>query len=218
MTHPECLSQESLRVLRAIKELVSSRGFLLAGGTGLALQLGHRLSVDLDFFTNRRFSNEDVIGDLKRSRLRFKASAEEEGTLVLILDGVKASFFLDRYSLLEPKIFFEDVPLAKVEDIAAMKVLAIVQGVAKRDFIDLFFILQEFPFHKIAKRIVGRYGPERINPLHVGKSLVYFADADADPDPRYMPGFETAWDSIKDFYKGHVKQFAFDLEEALKGQ
>ncbi|MHB0976451.1 MAG: nucleotidyl transferase AbiEii/AbiGii toxin family protein [Candidatus Aquicultorales bacterium] len=181
----------------------------------MAIQLGHRRSIDFDFFSTKPFSTETLIADLKADAIRFKVVAEEEGTLLLTVRGGKTSFFHDRYPLLEPTAFFEDIPLARIEDITAMKILAIVQRGAKRDFVDLFFILQEIPFHKIAMRIIERYGPERMNPTHVGKSLVYFVDAEIDPDPDYLPGFETDWKDVKEFFNGHVKQYVLDFQQAL---
>lgn len=98
-----------------------------------------------------------------------------------------------------------------------MKVIANSQRGTKRDFIDLFFILQNTPFYKVAEHMVKRFGKERINPIHLGKSLVYFSDADSNPDPEYIKGKELSWDNVKKFFRNHVKQFVFDLDMAVKG-
>lgn len=127
----------------------------------------------------------------------------------------KASFFYDPYPLLAEK-HYQDIPLAGIKDIAAMKLLAISQRGAKRDFVDLYFILQEVPFYKIAEGLIKRYGKHRINPVHVGKSLVYFFDAEPDPDPEYLEGYEVDWGVVKEFFKDHVKQFVLDLEKAKR--
>ncbi len=73
-----------------------------------------------------------------------------------------------------------------------MKVIAISQRGTKRDFVDLFFILQDLPFHKVAEHMVKRFGKERINPIHLGKSLVYFSDAESNPEPEHIKGKEYA--------------------------
>lgn len=101
-------------------------------------------------------------------------------------------------------------------DIASMKVIAISQRGTKRDFSDLYCILQDTPFHKIARHMVNRFGQERINPLHIGKSFVYFSDADSNPDPDYIEGKHIEWDKIRKFYIRHVRQFVLDLEAATK--
>lgn len=211
--YPECLSPEGLKVARGLGRSIS-RGFILAGGTALALQIGHRRSVDFDFFGTHQLPTDELIASLRERKVRFKVLTEDKDTLLLTVDGVKVSFFSDPYSLLEPDTFFEGIGLARVEDIAAMKILAIVQRGAKRDFVDVFFALQQIPFHKVAARIIERYGFERMNPLNMGKSLVYFRDAEPDPDPDYLPGFETDWQFLKAFFAGHVKQYVMDLQEA----
>jgi hypothetical protein len=99
-------------------------------------------------------------------------------------------------------------------DIAAMKVIAVCQRGTKRDFIDLYFLLQEIPFHRLAEHMLGRFGAERINPIHVGKSLVYFSDAESDPEPRTMKKKNVEWDKIKKFFRAHVRQFVYDLDAA----
>lgn len=101
-------------------------------------------------------------------------------------------------------------------DTASMKVIAISQRGTKRDFVDLYFILQKMPFHKIADHMVRRFGKERINPVHIGKSLVYFSDADSNPEPQYMKGKNIDWDKVKKFLRNHVKQFVLDLDTAVK--
>ena len=95
-----------------------------------------------------------------------------------------------------------------------MKVIAISQRGAKRDFVDLYFILHSIPFWKIADNMLKRFSPDRVNPVHIGKSLVYFHDAEADPEPRYCSGHETDWHVIKEFFVGHVQQLVLDMQEA----
>lgn len=108
--------------------------------------------------------------------------------------------------------------VAGILDITSMKVIAIGQRGTKRDFVDLFFILQDIPFHKVAEHMVRLFGKERINAIHLGKSFVYFSDAESNPEPEYIKGKEISWDNVKKFFKHHVKQFVFDLDMAVKGQ
>jgi hypothetical protein len=74
----------------------------------------------------------------------------------------------------------------------------------------------EIPFHKLADHMVKRFGKERVNPIHIGKSLVYFSDAESNPEPEYIKGKEISWDKIKKFFRQHVKQFVFDIDTAVK--
>ncbi|MCL5292680.1 MAG: hypothetical protein M1548_09210 [Actinobacteria bacterium] len=97
-----------------------------------------------------------------------------------------------------------------------MKLLAVSQRGAKRDFIDLFFVMHQVPFDRIANTLVERYGSHRINPVHIGKSIVFFDDAGSDPDPDYMPGFARDWQEIEEFFKSRVKQIVLEIEAAKK--
>lgn len=64
--------------------------------------------------------------------------------------------------------------------------------------------------------MVRKFGKERVNPVHIGKSLVYFSDAESNPEPQYMKGKEIEWDKIRKFYKDHIRQYVFDLEAAVR--
>ncbi len=211
--HPDILREKEQRLLEKLKAFILAHGFIMAGGTALALTLGHRRSFDLDFFTNKPFSAGSSLREFEEKGLSFEVLVSEEETLILTINWTKVSFFYDPYPLSVEK-YYQDIPLAGIKDIAAMKLLAISQRGAKRDFVDLYFILQEIPFHKIAEALVNRYGKHRINPVHIGKSLVYFFDAEPDPDPEYLPNHKVDWAEVKAFFKGHVKPFVLDLEEA----
>lgn len=127
------------------------------------------------------------------------------------------SLFKYDYPFIEKPVIYQGVQVAGILDIASMKVIAISQRGTKRDFVDLFFILQNMPFHKVAEHMVRRFGKERINPIHIGKSLVYFSDAESNPDTEYIKGKELSWDNVKKFFRHHVKQFVLDLDMAVKG-
>lgn len=200
----------------ALKDILSRYHAVLAGGTALALRLGHRISVDLDFFTDREFKVEAVIGGIRKTGHPFHVMSEGEGELVVDLDGVKVALFKYEYPFIEKPFIHKGIAVAGTLDIAAMKIIAIGQRGTKRDFVDLFFILQEVPFHKVAEHMVKRFGRERISPVHIGKSLVYFSDAEAHPDPEYCRGKAAHWDKIKKFFRSHAKQFVLDLDAAVK--
>jgi hypothetical protein len=110
----------------------------------------------------------------------------------------------------------EGARIAGLLDIAAMKVIAISQRGTRRDFIDLYCILQEMPFHKVADHLVKRFGKERINAVNIGKSFTYFSDAESDPDPQYLKGKTVRWETAKEFFKQHVKQMVLDIDIATK--
>lgn len=215
--YKECLPQKGWKIVYSLKEVLKKYRMTLAGGTALALHLGHRISIDLDFFTDVTFNVESVITEIRETGYPFQIISEGEEYLIANVDGIKVSFFKYDYLFMEEPFIYKRVRIAEILDIASMKVIAISQGGTKRDFIDLFFVLQDLPFHKVAVHMVRRFGKERINPIHSGKSLVYFSDADSNPDPDYIKGKELRWDTVKKFFRNHIKQFVFDLELAVKG-
>jgi len=212
--HTECLAPAALKILKLLKGPVGAHQFVLAGGTAIALHLGHRKSVDFAFSTERTFSTDKVFQDIKRLGLEVKTLQEEKGTLTITADGVKISLFHYPYPLLEIKADLNGIPVAGLIDIASMKLLAITQRGAKRDFVDLYFILQDIPFAKVGGNMIKRFGTDRINPLVIGKSLVYFNDAESDPEPDYL-GKKKDWKVIKKFFADHVQQFALDLHKTM---
>jgi predicted nucleotidyltransferase component of viral defense system len=216
--HKECLPAQGWVVLKKLHSVISAHGFILAGGTALAIRKGHRTSFDLDFFTPDKFRNDNLITEIKKKAVNFQLLSEGEGSLTLNVEDVKVSFFKYEYPFLDDILDIEQTRVAGILDIAAMKVIAIIQRGTKRDFVDLYTILQETPFHRVADHMIRRFGKERINPVHIGKSFVYFSDADTNPDPAYRKGTELKWEDIKKFFRQHVKQFVLDLDAARKDE
>jgi len=214
--HRECFPEKGWGVFRAMQEMVGAFAATLAGGTALAIQLGHRVSHDLDFFTLEDFNIDNAIAAIRKTGLPYRITSEGDGTLNAEIDGIKVSLLRFDHPFLETPLLVDGIPVAGILDIAAMKVIAISQRGLKRDFVDLYFILREKPFHRIAEHMVKRFGPERVPPLHIGKSLVYFADADGNPEPAYIKGKAVKWVEVKKFFQQHVKQFVLDLDAAVK--
>ena len=151
--------------------------FYLAGGTALALQLGHRDSVDFDFFTEEDINTKilfDKIKEVFKGR-NVKKVQEEKNTLTVVVDNnVKISFFTYKYPLLDKLIIEDNFRLASVRDIACMKLSAIVSRSTMKDYVDLYFILQTMTLANLLKGITKKFPELDIN--LVLKSLVYFDD------------------------------------------
>ncbi|OGQ08887.1 MAG: hypothetical protein A3G32_09730 [Deltaproteobacteria bacterium RIFCSPLOWO2_12_FULL_40_28] len=162
---------------------------MLAGGTGLALQLGHRLSEDFDFFRTDKFNVQRLHPDLKKIS-SYRTLQEDEHTLTIFMEGVKISFFcvVDPFifKTVEYPIFF----LANIQDIALMKLIAISSRGSRKDFIDLQTILRHgYRLQDLLNLIPKKYGKERGNTYHILKSLTYFDDAEKEPMPRMLEPF-----------------------------
>ncbi|OGQ57789.1 MAG: hypothetical protein A3J24_02160 [Deltaproteobacteria bacterium RIFCSPLOWO2_02_FULL_53_8] len=216
--HIDCLPSATLVTLRRLRGLVAANGFILAGGTGLALHIGHRVSVDLDFFTDKQFFTSEVFEEIKKLGLKGRVIQDEKGTLTMFVNETKVSFLGYSYGFAEKLTYVEGVAVAGIYDIASMKVIAISQRGAKRAFVDLYFIMQDAPFWKVAQNLVTRYGADRINPVHIGKSLVFFDDAETDPDPLYTKTGQTDWKRVKRFFKDNCRQMVIDMQKAVEAE
>ena len=169
--------------------------FYLAGGTALAIKLGHRQSIDLDWFSRENFSNTDLKKELSGLG-DFVLDNESEGTINGSLDQIRVSFFCYDYSQLFPLIQFERINLADERDIAAMKIDAISSRGSKKDFIDLYFLLEKYSLLELIDFFETKYKGIKYNKLHIFKSLVYFDDAENEPMPVMTQKAE--WEKIKE--------------------
>jgi predicted nucleotidyltransferase component of viral defense system len=181
--------------------------FYLAGGTGLALHLGHRTSVDIDLFTPDQFNSElytTVITERGGQVIQ-----AEEGGVHGVISGVKVSFLLYPYKMLQPLQLFHGIKIASIADIAAMKVVAISQRGDKKDFFDMFEILKVMSLHDLKNQFLEKFSEARINCYHILKSFFYFDDADRQPDPMSLN--DTTWDQVKTFFVDNEKMLMREL-------
>ncbi len=198
--HEKILPSRSLDLLKRLGEDTPPqwRGWTLAGGTGLALQLGHRLSEDFVFF---RTDDVDVraLHGVLAAQGRYETLQESEHTLTVLIRRTKLSFFRVRDPFLydrTPHRFFD---VAHVRDIALMKLAAISGRGSRRDFVDLFAILRDKPtLREYFRELPRKYGSDRVNVYHILKSLTWFEDAELEPMPRMLEPFN--WDECKSFF------------------
>ena len=200
--YEEILKQKTKLVFNKIVKIKTIGSFYLAGGTALALQFGHRESIDLDWFSKKSFSTKLLKKELsKLGNLRI--DSEEEGTLNCSLDNVKLSFFEYPYRILFPLIGYEGIKIADFKDIACMKLDAISSRGSKKDFVDLYFLLKEKSLEDFLIFFNKKYKGIEYNKLHLLKSLVYFKEAEADPMPKMIK--EINWEKIKENILKKVK-------------
>jgi len=212
--HPEALTREALALLPRLAALEERHGFILAGGTSLALHLGHRVSVDLDLFSEEAFVPDLLAGELRSLRLNPEVMQLAPGTLSAVIEGVKVSLFQYAFPFVDPPTPYEGLAVASILDVAAMKLIAIAQRSARRDFVDLYVILHQTSFRAVAERAVQRYGAGLIEPVVIGKGLTWFEDADGEPDPQYLSQ-PLPWGEVKAFFASSFRQFVLDLDAAV---
>lgn len=156
--------------------------FYLAGGTGLALQLGHRDSIDFDFFSPKPIDTIILFKEVKAVFTGHKIDKvqEEKDTLTVFIDeNIKISFISYGYKLIGRTVNEEYFNIASVVDIACMKLSAIVSRATNKDYIDLYFIFQEYPLAEMLPQLSKKFPDLNIN-LAL-KSLVYFKDIKKEP-------------------------------------
>ncbi len=177
--------------------------FYLAGGTAAALHLGHRISVDLDFFGPDPFDSSLLASQLADLGA-FRLDRIAPDTLLGDLNGVKISFFRYRYPLVVEPIVTLGARIATLQDIAAMKLDAVSRRGTKRDFVDLFFIAQSgLSLTEALGWYQRKYAGLDVNLVHVVKSLAYFVDAELDPPPQMLVSF--SWEKTKRFFESEAK-------------
>ena len=195
------------RNLESLGEEDFVRQFWLAGGTAGALQLGHRISRDLGFFNASSFDAQTIratlgsLGDFESDRIA-------EDTLLGNLNGVHISFFLYRYKLLYPPHKLLGVALADLRDLGCMKIDAVQHRGRKRDFIDLWAILQNgLSLQEMLYLFDKKFEGVRFNRTHILKSLSYFDDAEEDQMPEMLK--PASWEEIKRFFAEEAKKLVW---------
>ncbi|RMF96848.1 MAG: hypothetical protein D6734_03155 [Candidatus Schekmanbacteria bacterium] len=192
--YTKAINEKTKSLLAKIRSLRFVSDFYLAGGTSLAIQIGHRQSIDLDFFSKGSFSVPDIRKELSNLG-EYIVVYEDNRTLDIVLDEVKVSFFHYDYDLLYPLIDFENIKLADIRDIAAMKISAISSRGCKKDFIDLFFLLEKYSLEELLSFFEKKYSKTKYNKMHILKSLVFFDDAEEEPMPVMLKSVD--WKNIK---------------------
>lgn len=165
----------------------------LAGGTALALHIGHRVSVDLDFFSPDALPEQ--LAGLIASVGEVQVVGREPRTLHALVGGVQVSFFQYQYPLLSEVVTEGAVRMAALQDIAAMKLDAASSRGSKKDFIDLYTLLRTYTLIELMAWFEEKYAHVSFNKAHILKSLVYFEDAEQEPMPRML--IPVAWEEVK---------------------
>lgn len=170
----------------------------LAGGSALALQLGHRKSYDFDFYTRKKIRAEDLPPQLSRIGDFTTTYLEPPHTIIGVFRGVKFSLFRYDYPMLKQYIQFQQISMASIEDIAAMKLSAITGRATKRDYIDLYFISQKYSVDRQLDWYGKKFGKLGNNLYFIIKALGFFEDAESDNLPRMIK--KISWDEVKNFF------------------
>lgn len=200
----EIISKKTKANLEILIKEAMLKNFYLAGGTGAALQLKHRVSLDLDFFTNKDIDTKTLIQKIK-TQGKYSIERETENTLIGIFNGTRVSFLKYDYPLLFDLKQIRGIKIADLRDIGCMKIDAVSSRGMKRDFVDLFFICREaISLKNLLSLFKKKYNSVNYNMLHILKSLAYFEDAENNPMPKMI--VPTSWQEVKSFLKEEIKK------------
>jgi len=173
---PKVILPETLDLLRQIQQDMVFKDFFLVGGTALALQIGHRLSIDLDLFSTQPFDNQELESYLTEI-YRFQTDYVATNTLKGFIRNIKVDFITHAHPLVNPLIVEETLLLASLEDIGAMKLNAIAHsGNRQKDFYDLYFLLEYHPLIDFLNAYQIKYANS--NPVIPLKAITWFEDID----------------------------------------
>jgi hypothetical protein len=191
----------TLELLKNLMSLPELDGFYLVGGTALALQFGHRMSVDLGLFTELQFDKVALLEALQKS-YDVLVETEEGSMLITSINFVKVDFVKMSYPVLFAPIVVEGVRMLEIRDIAPMKLKAVTQRGSKKDFYDIYYLLDYLTIQQMLELFSLKFRQFEI--FHVLKSLNYFDDAEKYPDPVLFDKTVT-WNKVKSKIKSAIK-------------
>lgn len=203
--HIEGLKRKQISVLRKVAPIIRPRSFYLAGGTALAIYFGHRVSEDLDWFTSSQIGDAMILAQSFRSeKLDFITEQTAPGTLHGSISGVRVTFLEFQYPLLKTPVVWEEMgcTLASLEDLACMKLSAIAQRGARKDFCDIYALgLKQFSLKEMLTLYREKFSLQDISPILYG--LTYFDDAESERMPRML--WRVKWTDMKKTIAAWVK-------------
>ncbi len=194
--HNEVLARRQQRVLTQIGPLLSRLGFYLAGGTAVALHLGHRRSVDFDWFTFDGLSNPlQFAAEIRDEGIAFTTDHVAPGTLHGSVQGVRVSMIRFRYPMLSAlRKMRSGIHIAGKADLAAMKLSDVTQRGAKKDFVDIYALGKKTrSLQKMLNWYREKFAVENV--AHLMYSLAYFEDAERERLPRML--WDINWQAVK---------------------
>lgn len=200
----QVLPDNAGKVLALLGKQKFIANFYLAGGTALALQLGHRRSIDLDFFTSHKFNPRNL------SIENFAVKNETKGSVSGELTGVKISFFFYQHELLRETSSYQGIKLAHPVDIALMKITAIASRGSRKDFIDVYEVAREIiGLKELFELLPKKFQKIQYEPYHLIKGLAYFKEAEKEAMPDMLK--EIDWEQAKEFFLSNSQKLLTNL-------
>ncbi len=206
MLRIETVEPHTFSVLNQLMQMPELQEFALVGGTALSLLYGHRMSVDLDLFSNKPFENLAVIEGLKNtfgSGFVMEEKPPRFGIFCYI-DEVKIDIVRHPHPMIRPELLIDEIRMFSTEDIIAMKVQAILGRGKKKDFWDVAELLKHYSIKDFINLHKEKYATQNLY-ITVPQAIIYFADADESEDPICLQN--QSWGSVKEFISEKVSEY-----------
>jgi hypothetical protein len=214
MLNYQAVSSDLIKLLNELFTFHELDSFRLVGGTSLALQIGHRKSLDLDLFTDKIFDKQALLQFLADTFTEFKVNWENRNGFTCFIREIKVDFFNWHIPFLFSPIIENDLRVADKREIAAMKLEAITGRKEKKDFIDIAFLLKEYPLRELLTVFKIRY--PFITHTFVLESLMAVDYADDSIVPDML--IETDWEDTKKFIVQSVNNYFFEQKQIIENE
>ena len=201
MFHLFTVEEETYNLLKTIFSLPEiKQQFALAGGTGLALQLGHRKSIDLDIFSPKHFDIREIEIIISTTPgMNFELVNSNQKMLFAFINHIKCDFVQEPAKQIRPFIDHDGVKYFSVEDITAMKMHTICGRGKKKDFFDMYALIETYGWQKMLEWFQEKYDSSQL--YFLWRSITYFDDAEDDADITAFPPFTKSWEEIKEYIR-----------------
>lgn len=193
MLYKSTVKPELLELLTLIMNVDIFNDFKLAGGTSLSLQIGHRISIDLDFFSTTKFNQESIISYFEDNFSNFTIFKNTENIIQLQVNNIKLDFLYIKYPEIYNSTEIERIRLYSLQDIGAMKLNAIANRGTKKDFYDVHFLLKYYTINELIGFYKDKFKQNELFSLY--KSITYFEDCENEPNPIMIK--KTSWKEVK---------------------
>lgn len=207
MLHTKAVDKSTLELLKTICAISELNQFALIGGTNLALRLGHRKSVDLDFFTPDTFNESQLEQIIYNHFHNAQLSHSDRQTRQYFIHNIKVEFIGFRYPLINNFENLEEIRLFSLQDTTAAKLNAVLGRGSKKDFFDIYELLKNNSLTELIDIFKLKFNQQDVFPLL--KSLNYFEDAEQEPDPISLNN--TSWKQVKDKIDNVLRDYYKDV-------
>ena len=205
MLYKQTVATATLELLNSLMALPDLSIFALVGGTNLSLRYGHRISVDLDLFANTIFDSNELLPTLIRHYPSISVGAQKKTSIQCWIEGVKIDIVLHEYPYISPLENINSIRLVSVPDIIAMKLNAVTQRGAKKDFWDIAILLDEYSMEQMLGFYSDKY--KMFDIFHVIRSLTFFDDAEKNIHETVQPLSSITWKQVKKKIESALKLY-----------